>query len=77
MPMEVAQLAGEGAFISGVAGTMISMTLIVRTCLLTACLHCLCVAGGTRVQCMSASASACKLRKNLLMKYWRDSVMGP
>lgn len=29
-PVEVVQLANEAAFIGGVAGTMISMTLIVR-----------------------------------------------
>jgi hypothetical protein len=29
--MEIAQFANEASFISGVAGTMISMTLIVRT----------------------------------------------
>jgi hypothetical protein len=29
-PVEIMQLANEAAFISGVAGTMISMTLLVR-----------------------------------------------
>ena len=33
MPVEVMQLANEAAFISGVAGTMISMTMIVRIAL--------------------------------------------